>query len=262
MSISVLTKVNRSKWAAPTFILPKKDGRVRFVTDFRKLNKQIRRNPYPLPHIKDMLLKVSHFTYATALDLVMGYYNIRLSDDAKKICTITTPFGKYEYNRLPMGVSFAPDIFQDRICQLFEDLESVRAYIGDLLIITHVTYQEHLKEVEIVCKRLQNAGLKCKLDKCMFAQPEIEYLGYIITRDGIKPNPNKVQAILDIKRPTTKTEVRHFVGMVQYYRDLWPRRAEILLPLTDLTKGVKKGSIVWTDKCETAFIEMKRLIVQ
>ena len=74
--------MNRSEWAAPAFIIAKKDGRVRFISDFRKLNKQIKRTPYPLPHIKDMLLKVSNFTYATALDLVMGYYNIKLSDDA------------------------------------------------------------------------------------------------------------------------------------------------------------------------------------
>ena len=127
VSISVLTKVNRcSKWAAPAFIVPKKDGHVQFVTDFRKLNAQIKRSPYPLPHIKDMLLKVSNFTYATALDLVMGYcYNIRLSSDASKLCTIITPFGKYKYNQLPMGVSIAPDIFQDRICQLFNGIKCV-----------------------------------------------------------------------------------------------------------------------------------------
>ena len=96
VSIGVLTKINRSEWAAPTFIIPKKDGRVRFVTDFWRLNKQIKRSPYPLPHIKDMLLKVSNFSYAMALGLVMGYYIITLSDNAKKICTITTPFGKYK----------------------------------------------------------------------------------------------------------------------------------------------------------------------
>ena len=263
VSIGVLTKVNRSEWAAPAFIIPKKDGRVRFVTDFRRLNKQIKRSPYPLPHIKDMLLKVSHFSYATALDLVMGYYNITLSDDAKKICTITTPFGKYEYNRLPMGVSIAPDVFQDRICQLFEEIESVRAFIDDLLVVTHGDYQNHLNELDIVMTKLSEAGLKCKIDKCFFAQPEMEYLGYIITKQGIKPNPKKVQAILDLQRPTNKTEVRHFVGMVQYYRDLWPRRSEILLPLTDLTKGKdKKGPIEWTPECENAFITMKRLIAK
>ena len=261
-SIGVLTKVNRSEWAAPTFIVPKKDGRVRFVTDFRKLNKQIKRSPYPLPHIKDMLLKVSHFTYATALDLVMGYYNITVSDESKKLLTITTPWGKYEYNRLPMGVSIAPDVFQDRICQLFEDIESVRAYIDDLLVVSHGSFEEHIEELDTVMKRLHNAGLKCKIDKCMFAQPEIEYLGYIITKDGIKPNPKKIQAIVNLQRPSTKKEVRHFVGMVQYYRDLWPKRSEILLPLTDLTKGAKQGPIVWTPQAENAFIEMKRIIAR
>lgn len=122
-----------------------------------------------------MLLKVSNFTYATALDLVMGYYNIKLSDDASKLCTITTLFGKCEYLPLPMGISIVPDIFQDRICQLFEDLETVKAYMDDLLVATLGTYEEHLKE------------LKCKIDKYLLCQPEIEYLGYIITKEGIKP---------------------------------------------------------------------------
>ena len=261
-SIGILRKVNRSEWAAPAFIIPKKDGRVRFISDFRKLNSQIKRAPYPLPHIKDMLLKVSNFTYATALDLVMGYYNIKLSDDASKLLTITTPFGKYEYLRLPMGVSIAPDIFQDRICQLFEDLETVKAYMDDLLVVSRGTFEEHLQELEIVMERLAKAGLKCKIDKCLFCQPEIEYLGYIITKEGVKPQPKKVQAILDMKRPTTKTEVRHFLGMVQYYRDLWPRRSEICAPLTELTKGSKKGAVQWNERCEQAFTSMKRLIAK
>ena len=263
-SIGVLRKVNRSEWAAPAFIIAKKDGRVRFISDFRKLNTQIKRTPYPLPHIKDMLLKVSNFTYATALDLVMGYYNIKLSNDASKLCTIVTPFGKYEYLRLPMGISIAPDIFQDRMCQLFEDLESVRAFMDDLLVVSRGTYEEHLQELAIVMKRLAKAGLKCKIDKCLFCEPEIEYLGYIITKEGVKPQPKKVQAIIDMQRPTTKTEVRHFLGMINYYRDLWPRRSELSAPLSSLTHGSKKGSVVqeWNDDCENAFIALKKLIAK
>ena len=98
--LGVLTKRNRSEWAAPSFIIPKKDRRVRFVSDFRKLNRQLKHAPYPLPHIKDIIYKLSNFSYATTLDLIMGYYNITLMDAAKQLCTITTPFGKYEYNRL------------------------------------------------------------------------------------------------------------------------------------------------------------------
>ena len=86
-----------------------------------------------------------------------------------------------------MGISIVPDIFQDRICQLFEDLETVKAYMDDLLVVTRGTYEEHLEELEIVMKRLAKAGLKCKIDKCLFGQPEIDYLGYVITKEGVKP---------------------------------------------------------------------------
>ena len=104
------------------------------------------------------------------------------------------------------------------------------------------TYKEHLEELAIIMERLAKAGLKCKIDKCLFCEPEIEYLGYIITKEGVKPQPKKVQAITDMQRPTTKTEVRHFLGMINYYRDLWPRRSELSAPLVNLTRGTKKGS--------------------
>ena len=112
--------------------------------------------------------------------------------------------------------------------------------------------------------RLAKAGLKCKIDKCLFCEPEIEYLGYIITKEGIRPQPKKVQAIIDMQRPTTKTEVRHFLGMINYYPDLWPRRSELCAPLSKLTQGCKKGSVVqeWNDGCENAFISLKKLIAQ
>ena len=112
-----------------------------------------------------------------------------------------------------MGVSVAPDIFQEKICDSFHYVEHVRVFIDNLLIVSHGTYEEHIAELDVVLNRLSNAGIKCKIDKCFFAEPEMEYLGYIITKDGIKPNPKKVQGILDMKGPTNKTEVRHFIGM-------------------------------------------------
>ena len=101
----------------------KKDGRVIFIFDFRRPNKKSKRIPYPLPHIKDMLDKLSNFSFSTTLDLIMGNYNISFTDVAKKVCKITTPFGKYKYNRLPMGVCIAPDKFQYQMSALMEDLE-------------------------------------------------------------------------------------------------------------------------------------------
>ena len=109
--IGVLKRVNRSQWAAPTFVIPKKDGTVRFISNVRELNKRIRRQPYPIPHIQDMLLNLEGFRYATSLDLNMGYYHLELSPKLRKLCTIVLPFGKFEYQRIPMGLCNSPDIF-------------------------------------------------------------------------------------------------------------------------------------------------------
>ena len=111
---------NESEWASPSFIMPKKDGTVRFLGNFRELNKHLIRTPYPLPKVKDMLEDCEGFTYATALDLNMGYYTIRLDPTAQKVCTIIFPWGKYSFLRLPMGVAGAPDIFQSKISGLME----------------------------------------------------------------------------------------------------------------------------------------------
>ena len=112
--VGVLRKINRSEWAAPTFLIPKKDRSVRFISDFRELNKRIKRKPYPIPKIQDLLLKLEGFQYATSLDLNMGYYHIELDPESSRLCTIVLPWGKYEYLKLPMGLCNSPDIFQEK----------------------------------------------------------------------------------------------------------------------------------------------------
>jgi hypothetical protein len=239
--IGVLKKVNRSEWAAPTFIIPKKDGTVRFISDFRELNKRIKRKPFPIPKIQDLLLKLEGFQYATSLDLNMGYYHIELSPDSKRLCTIVLPWGKYEYQKLPMGLCNSPDIFQEKMSTLFADLEFIRTYIDDLLVITKSDWHDHLRHLDIVFKRLQQAGLKVNATKSFFGKEELEYLGYWITRAGIQPIAKKVDAIKNIAPPKTKRELRRFIGIVNYYRDMWVRRADVLTPLTALTSKTPNG---------------------
>jgi hypothetical protein len=131
----------------------------------------------------------------------MGYYTIRLDPDASKICTIIFPWGKYSYKSLPMGIAGSPDIFQAGMVKLMESLEYVRAYIDDLLCISRESFDGHLDKLEEVLKRLRDAGLKVNADKSTFCALEIEYLGYVLTKDRIKPQSNKVQAILVIQPP-------------------------------------------------------------
>ena len=136
----VLEKCSDSEWASPTFIIPKKNGTVRFITDLRQVNKRIVRKPFPIPKISEVMQKLEGFRYATALDLNMGYYHIRLDPDAQRICTLILPWGKYKYLRLPMGLSGSPDIFQDRMTNLVGDLEYARAYLDDLLCLSCDTF--------------------------------------------------------------------------------------------------------------------------
>jgi len=266
--IGVIQKCSGSEWGSPSFIIPKANGTVRFLTDFRKANRLLKRKPFPLPEIKDILQKLEGFSYATALDLNMGYYHIRLDPDAQKICTLILPWGKYEYLRLPMGLAGSPDIFQERMSELMADLEYARAYLDDLLCLTSGTFEDHLDKLEVILQRLQDAGLKVNAEKSKFAMQEIEYLGFLINRSGIKPLDQKVQAILNLDRPKNLKELRRVLGIVQYYRDLWEKRSHILAPLSDLVgeNTPKKGerrtakNFKWTEECEKAFVHMKRIV--
>ena len=271
--IGVLKWEGNSEWSSPTFIIPKPNGTVRLISDFREVNKRLRRKPWPLPKIIEILSELEGFRWVTALDLNMGYYTIRLDSDSSKICTIIFPWGKYAYLRLPMGIAGSPDIFQEKMSVLMADLEFVRTYLDDVLCISKSTFDDHLEKLRQVLIKLRDAGLKCNAPKSKFCATEIDYLGYVLTRDGIKPQQKKVAAILALKPPTSVKNLRRFLGLIQYYRDLWEKRSEILAPLTDLvgecgeTKTTKeKGTIKhpwhWSELHQQAFDNCKRIIAR
>ncbi len=160
------------------------------------------------------------FTYATTLDLSMGYHTIRLDPTVAEMCTIIFPWGKYLYQRLPIGFAGLADIFQAEMGNLMATLEYVRAYIDDLLVIAKGSLDDHLDKLKQVFIQLCDAGLKITATKSVFCAQATEYLGYILTRGGIKPQPKKVQAILMLNIPNNVKELQQFLGMVQYYRDM------------------------------------------
>ena len=271
--IGVLKRQPQSEWASPAFIIPKSNGQVRFISDFREVNKRITRTPFPIPKISTILQEMEGFTYATALDLNMGYYTIRLDGDAQKICTIILPWGKYSYLRLPMGVAGSPDIFQEKMTSLMDTLEYIRVYIDDLLILTKDTFDDHLLKLREVLSRLQGAKLRVNAEKSVFGSDEVEYLGYVLTRDGIKPQRKKVDAILAISPPRNVKDLRKFLGMVQYYRDVWEKRSHLLAPLSDLVaecghtketkkKGTKKRPWYWNESHQQSFDAVKEAIAR
>ncbi len=166
--LGVFERQPASEWALPSFIIPKKDRTVRFLSNFWEVNKRLVRKPFPIPKISMVLQELEGFTFATALDLNMVYYTIRLDPNASKICTIIFPWGKYSYKQLPMGIAGSPDIFQGKMSELMESLEHVRAYLDDLLCISKLCVEDHQNKLEVVLRRLCNAGLKVNAEKLIF----------------------------------------------------------------------------------------------
>ena len=159
-----------------------------------------------------------------------------------------------------MGLCNSPDIFQEKMNELMEGLEFVRAYLDDLLIVTKGSFLDHLDKLEQVLTRLAEAGLKVNVSKSHFCQHELEYLGYLINREGVRPTMKKVEAIKNIAPPKTRKQVRSFIGMINYYRDMWPKRSHLLAPLTNLTS--KNVKFKWTEEHQKAFDEIRTVIAQ
>jgi Reverse transcriptase (RNA-dependent DNA polymerase) len=181
-----------------------------------------------------------------------------LDDDAQKLCTIIFLWGKYKYKRLTIGIKIAPDIFQNVMSKLTQDLEYVKTYLDDLLIITNSSFAEHLTKLEMVLARLSTAGMRVNASKSKFFAELIVYLGYWITRNGIQPVYKKVKAILKIKAPKTRKELRQFIGIVNYYRNMWFCKSELLAPLTSLTSGNIKFE--WLPSHQQALTKSKRYL--
>jgi transposase InsO family protein len=256
VELGVLSKTGPAKFLSPTFIIPKKDGRVRFVSDFRKLNKIIKRKVYHLPIIHDILRKRSGYRYFTKLDISMQYYTFELEEASKELCTICTPFGNYQYNRLPMGVKQAPDIAQEIMEELLRPYDESDVYIDDIGIFSS-TWDEHLYSLDRILRLLQENNFTVNPLKCEWGVQETDWLGYWLTPEGLKPWKKKVDPVLAIQPPKTVSELRSFIGSIQFYRDMYRRRSHILAPLTSQTG---RRQLTWTSECEQAFKAAKAMI--
>ena len=168
------------------------------------------------------------------LDLANAYQQIPLEQKSKQLVTISTHKGLYCYNRLPFGISAAPSIFQRTMENVLQGIPNTCIYLDDLLV-TGDTQESHLANLEVVLSKLQTAGLRLKRSKCTFMMPSVEYLGHQISTKGIQPTEDKVRAIKDAPVPTDVTQLRSFVGLVNYYGKFLPNLSSVLAPLYSFT---------------------------
>ena len=236
--------------------MPKKDGRVHWITDFRGLNKSLCRQVYPQQTTNDIFARRTNYEVFTKMDISMQYYTFDMDEPSRNLCTIATPFGLYRYCRLPMGVSEAPDIATEIMHDICADMEDVEILYG-----RHWMLQRFLGRtptaIKTVLQRLQSVGFTINPLKCEWTVKETDLLGHWLTPTGIKPWRKKIDAVLRLKPPSNIKEPGAFLGMVNYYRDMWPRRTHTLAPLTVMTG---KAPFQWMPVHQKAFEQMKALI--
>ena len=269
----IITK-SISPWASPFVIVPKKSApgeppQRRMCVDFRKLNKQLPEvhnmsggkgciSLVPLPKIDELYVKLQGYKVFSTLDLRSGYYHIGLSDSAKpKTAFVVSGMGKYQFNRVPFGLAQAPAYFQRLINEVLTGCDFAMGYLDDIIIYSK-NEEEHLQHLEEIFERLRKAGLKLKLQKCSFFKKHIQYLGHLISDEGIQPLPEKLESIRNMPTPTSAKQVKQFLGLVGYYRKFVPRFADISRPLTKLTK--KNEPYNWTTECDKCFHMLKNYL--
>ena len=227
-----------SPWSSPIWVVPKKQDasgkqKYRVVIDYRKLNEKTVDDKFPIPDITDILDKLSKSNYFTTLDLTSGFHQIEVHPDDIPKTAFSTDFGHYEFKRMPFGLKNAPSTFQRLMNFVLKDLVNKICFVYlDDIVILGTFLQEYLENIEKVFKRLREANLKIQLDKCEFLRTEVEYFGHIITTEGVKPNPRKIQAIKNFPIPKTKPEIKSFLGLLGYYRRFINDFSKITKPLT------------------------------
>ena len=196
------------------------------------------------------------------IKLSMGYYHIPLDEYSQKLCSTIFPWGKYSYAVLPMGETCSPDIFQKIMNEILRDLSFVLVYLDNILILLDLddNYEDHLEKLDQVLNRLCAKVFAVNIRKSFFFKEEIEYLGYLLTPKGMQPQQKKVEVIQRLLLPSNRHQLRCFLGMVNYYRDMWKCRSHVLVPLSKLAGSSTKWA--WTKVEQKAFEEVKHMVAQ
>lgn len=241
--------------ASPVLIVKKPGGGLRFCVDYRAINALTIRNRYPIPLVQQTLDRLGRSKHFTKLDIIAAFNRIRMAQGNEWLTAFNTRYGLFEYTVMPFGVCNGPGSFQGFIDDVLrQNLDNFcTAYLDDVLIYSE-SLDEHKTHVNWVLDRLRDAGLYVDIRKCDFAVQETKYLGLIISTEGVKMDPAKVQAVLEWPVPKKLKDVQAFLGFANFYRKFIFKCSHICKPLTELTK---KDAFVWTDECTKAFNRLK-----
>ena len=210
-ALGVISKVkDPTPWCAGMVVVPKKTGAVRICVDLKPLNESVLREVHPIPRVDEALAQLTGATIFSKLDANSGFWQIPLSSESRPLTTFITPFGRYHFNKLPFGISSAPELFQRRM---------------------NKDEAEHDNRLMQVLQRLETVGVTLNREKCAFRQSSVKFLGHLIGQDGVRADPEKTSAIRDMETPQSVSDLRRFLGMVNQLGKFSQRISELTQPL-------------------------------
>ena len=253
----IVQETEPTNWVNSLVCVRKKNGRIRICIDPTDLNKAIHREHYPMNSFEDVATRLCGSKYFTTLDANMGYYQIKLSKASSKLTTFNTPFGRYRYLRMPIGAKCSSEVFQRCMEMHFGSIQGAEVIVDDILVHGR-TIEEHNKRLKQVLDKARTINLKLNKEKCVFAKPEVDYVGHKLTSEGIKPTNKRIKAIMNMKEPENFGELETVLGMLSYVSKFIPNLSELNAPLRELKK---QEQWVWNDAARQAFEKIKRTLV-
>ena len=250
---------SQSPYAAPVVLVRKKDGSNRVCVDYRKLNYVTVVDPEPMVKIEDVFRDLCKDRFFSKIDLSKGYWQFPIREEDVHKTGFVTPDGEYEFLRMPFGMVNSGATLVRGVRQLLEGLPNTTAYIDDILVHTE-TWEEHISTLEALLQRMQEAKLTARPSKCVVGAACVEFVGHRIRRGTVSAIDDNISRILEAPRPRTKTELRSFLGLANFYRSYIPNFAAVAVPLTDLTRKGQPRMLAWEETQEKAFNSLKELM--